>query len=152
MPSFPELSAAAKRVIVVDDDAAVRTMLVRVLVESGFCALPAVSGQHALQIVGAIDVNVAIIDLGLPGEDGWSTLASMRRCNPTLQAIIITAWPHQHDAARAAGANACFEKPLDFGQLLTAVGDAVSAAPGTNGNAPGAHGDAHSTSPHSSLS
>jgi CheY-like chemotaxis protein len=138
VPSIPQANAPAKRMIVVDDDSAVRQMLVRVLTEAGHHVLSASSGRHALQLLATFDVDAALIDLGMPGEDGWSTLAAMRTVRPTLQAIIITARSHQQSAAKLAGAHACFEKPLDFPVLLTAVADAIAASRElrANGNTP----------------
>lgn len=126
MARIPEISSSARRVIVVDDDLAVRNQLVRVLLDSGYCALPAANGRHAQQLVEALDVAVAIIDLEMPGDGGWATLAALRHSQPKLKAIIISAWPHQQEIARAAGASACFEKPLDFPDLLAAVADAIA--------------------------
>jgi two-component system, response regulator, stage 0 sporulation protein F len=116
-------------VIVVDDDSAVREMIVRVLEDSGYQAFSAMNGRAALQILGGNAIDVAVIDLGMPGEDGWMALKSMRRLRPSLRAIIITAWPHQQTAAHAAGASACFEKPLNFPEVLAAIAQAASESP-----------------------
>jgi CheY-like chemotaxis protein len=121
--------AAPNRVIVVDDDSAVREMIVRVLEDAGYLAFSAMSGRSALQILAGNPIDVAVIDVGMPGEDGWTALKSMRRLRPTLRAIIISAWPHQQTAAHAAGASACFEKPLNFPEMLGAIAQAMSAAP-----------------------
>lgn len=128
MPDFPESNPpAAQRLIVVDDDTPVREMLVRVLTEAGYQAFPADSGRQALEVLAAHQIDLALVDLAMPGENGWSALAAMRQRHPALRAIIITAWPHQQAAARAAGASACFEKPLDFPELLAAIARALPA-------------------------
>ena len=102
-------------------------MLARVLVESGYDAVPAATGDEAMRaLAGLGSVDLALVDVELPGESGWTTLAAMRRQAPALQAIIITAWPHQHEVARAAGALGCFEKPLDFTGLLKAIDRALA--------------------------
>ncbi len=122
-------STVPRGILVVDDDSVVRDMLVRVLTESGYKALPAVSGPHALQMLAANGIALVLLDLDLPEVDGWTTLAAMLRRHPGLHAIIITAWPHQQAAARAAGASGCFEKPLDFPGLLAAIARAVPVTP-----------------------
>ncbi len=117
-----------KRILVVDDDPVVRQMLARVLVESGYHAVAVATGSEAIEALGDLgSVDVALVDVELPGESGWTTLAAMRRQVPALTAIIITAWPHQQAAAREAGASGCFEKPLDFAGLLLAIDRAIEA-------------------------
>lgn len=126
---MPFLSPNSSRrcILVVDDDPVVRQMLARVLVESGYDAVPAATGDEALRALAALgSVDVALVDVELPGESGWTTLATMRRQVPALRALIITAWPHQQQAARAAGALGCFEKPIDFPELLKAIERALA--------------------------
>ncbi len=125
MPSLPP-NALRRCILVVDDDPVVRQMLARVLVESGYDAVPAATGDEAMRaLAGLGSVDLALVDVELPGESGWTTLAAMRRQAPALHAIIITAWPHQQEAARAAGALGCFEKPLDFPGLLKVIDRAL---------------------------
>jgi DNA-binding response OmpR family regulator len=126
MPLWPFSSAQTqphsnKPILVVDDDPPVREQLVRVLVDAGFAAVPAADGEEALSLARELRPRLVLLDLGLPGKSGWATLVSLTRLVPTLSVIIITAEPNQADAARAAGAGAFFEKPLDFPALLRAV-------------------------------
>ncbi|HVU36315.1 MAG TPA: response regulator [Opitutaceae bacterium] len=135
MPDLDQTFCCGRKVVVIDDDPAVREMLVRVLVDAGFEAFAAASGREALALLNSHHINVVLLDLGMPGENGWVTLANLRQCRPALRAIIITAWPDQRQAAAAAGAVGCFEKPLDFPELLAAVARAaeLSGAGGNNG-------------------
>lgn len=114
-------ASTAPRILVVDDDAAVRTMLVRVLAEAGYLAYPAASGPEAVRVSGRFEFDLVLLDLGMAGEDGWTTLIQLHAHDPELPVFIITAWPNQHAAAWTAGASGCFEKPLDFGELLGAI-------------------------------
>ncbi|HEX3730421.1 MAG TPA: response regulator [Opitutaceae bacterium] len=136
MPIWPfsitqDLRDFPKPILVVDDDSPVREQLVRVLVDAGFTAVPAADGEEALEIARQVRPRLVLLDLGLPGQSGWATLVSLTRLIPTASVIIITAEPNQADAARAAGAGAFFEKPLEFPALLHAVRTLLFPAPQT---------------------
>ncbi len=109
--------------MVVDDDPAVREMLIRVLLSVGYRTFPAANGRQAVQAWAASDFDLVLLDLAMAEQDGWTTLARLRQKDPGVRAIIITAWPHQEEKARRAGAVQCFEKPLDFTALLGAVAE-----------------------------
>lgn len=117
-----------RRVLVVDDDLGVREMLVRVFIDDGFEAAAAADGDEAVNRVVHEHFDVVLLDLGMPGQDGWSTLVKLRRGRPDLPVILITARPNQHAAARVAGAQALFEKPLDFPELLQTVDHLLSTS------------------------
>ena len=119
----------AKRILVVDDDRAVREMLVRVLIGDGYLALPAADGPEALKSAATIRFDLVLLDLGMPGWDGWKTFENLARQHPGLAVIIITAKPDQRAIADAAGVRALFEKPLDFPELLQTVGQLLAEPP-----------------------
>ncbi len=110
-----------KRIIVVDDDAAVREMLVRVLVGDGYSALPVADGDEALELMSRAHFDLALLDLGMPDKNGWEVFTELARQHPDLSVIIITAKPHQRAQANAVGAGALLEKPLSFPELLETV-------------------------------
>ena len=118
-----------RQILVVDDDRAVREMVVRVLTGEGYSARQAANGDEALKISAAVPLDLVLLDLGLPGKNGWETLANLTRLKPRLAVIIITAWPDQGPAARAAGASGLFEKPLDFPVLLRTVASLLAEPP-----------------------
>jgi DNA-binding response OmpR family regulator len=119
----------AKWLLVVDDDQAVREMLVRVLKSVGYTALAAADGRQALAITAAVPIAIVLLDLGLPEKDGWVTIRALRGQNPGLAVIIITARANQRSSAEAAGAAALFEKPLDFTELLEMVARLLTEPP-----------------------
>lgn len=124
-----------KRLLVVDDDPSVREMLVRVLQSDGYLAWPAADGKQALAIMAAAPIDLVLLDLGLPGKDGWETFDALRHENPRLAVIIITARTNQRAIAESAGAHALFEKPLDFPELLRSVAHLLAEPPSAR-NAP----------------
>jgi DNA-binding response OmpR family regulator len=110
-----------RKLLLVDDDPAVREMLGRVLIEEGYLVLPAANGQEALDLAAATKVDLVLLDLNLPVKNGWDTFACLTTENPLLPILIITARPNQLFPALASGVGALMEKPFDFPKLLETV-------------------------------
>src|SRR5262245_61549891 len=110
-----------RRLLLVDDDPAIRQMLRRVLTEEGYEVVPATDGQEALNVAVSTAVDLVLLDLNLPVKNGWETLERMTTENPLLPVIVITARPNQLFHALASGVGALMEKPLDFPKLLETI-------------------------------
>lgn len=108
-------------VLVVDDDAGVRDLMVKVMQEEGYQVQAAADGAEALAAARRSAPKVVLLDLRLPGQSGWTVFRELRRLIPALSIVVVTAETHQSETARAAGASAFFEKPLDFPSLLRAI-------------------------------
>jgi CheY-like chemotaxis protein len=115
-----------KKVLLVDDDPGVRRMLLRVLEEEDYDVVPAVNGLEALEVVTNTAVDLVLLDLNLPVQNGWETFERLNTENPSLPVIIITARPNQLFPALAAGAGALMEKPLDLPKLLRTMRDLMA--------------------------
>jgi CheY-like chemotaxis protein len=110
-----------KRILLVDDDAAIRQILVRLLQEEGYYVLTGANGAEALALADATKFDLVMLDLNMPVKDGWSTYELLTQRNPTLPIILITARPNQLFPALASGVGALLEKPLDFVKLFDTV-------------------------------
>lgn len=127
------------QILVVDDDPPVREMVVRVLAGEGYATVAAANGEEALHAAATAGLDLVLLDLGLPGKDGWDVLAGLTRLRPGLPVVILTAWPDQAAAACAAGAAALFEKPLDFPLLLGTVARLLADRPAPGSDRPAGH-------------
>jgi DNA-binding NtrC family response regulator len=116
-----ETGRSKYQIMIVDDDASVRAMLVRVMLAEGYAAWPAANRAEALEIVASVTLDLVVLDLGLPGADGWDVFEHLILKHPLLAVIVITAAPGQAAVAEAAAVGAFFEKPLDFAALLGSV-------------------------------
>ena len=117
--------------LIVDDAADLRALLRHLLVRAGFEVLEAASGPEALAQLSIGDFpDVAIIDVQMPGMDGWETLAQLRRDRLTaeLPVLLCTVKSGPADLLRAweLGCDGYLEKPFDIGDLVTEV-EAVRA-------------------------
>jgi CheY-like chemotaxis protein len=108
-----------RKVLVVDDDPAVRHMLCRLLREEDYLVDSASNGTEALEVINSVDL--VLLDLTLPGNDGWQVFEKIHSQNRAVSVIIITARHNQVFPALASGAGALMEKPLDLPKLLSII-------------------------------
>lgn len=119
----------AERILVVDDDVAVRQMLGRILASEGYVVKEAADGAQALEMATQGPLDLLLLDLNMPVKNGWDTFERLTTANPFLPVIIITARPDQRFTAQAAGVGALLEKPLDFLKLLRTISALLAEAP-----------------------
>jgi len=110
-----------KWILIVDDDSSVRLMLARVLTGEGYGVLTAASGAHALELTEIARVDLVLLDINMPGANGWETLKEIRAKNASQAVMIITASPNQDAVARRAGVKVVLEKPLHFPTLISRI-------------------------------
>ncbi len=117
------------RVLIIEDEAAVREALAGVLGQHGHVALAAADGEEGLAIIQREVVDVVIADLALPGRSGLEVARAVKRIRPGTPVILITAWPGRLDATavEASGVERVIEKPADAAQVVEAV-EALLAA------------------------
>jgi DNA-binding response OmpR family regulator len=115
-----------KWILIVDDDSSVRLMLARVLSDEGYGVLTAANGLDALGLAATMSFDLVLLDLNMPGANGWKTLKEMDTKTLASSVIIITAMPNQQAAAREAGVAGLLEKPLDFPRLLQMVSEVLA--------------------------
>jgi DNA-binding response OmpR family regulator len=79
------------KVLVVDDDKSVRDSISTVLNDAGYEVVLAADGQEALAQFASHQVDLLLLDLGLPVRNGWDTFEHISNVNPLVPIIIITA-------------------------------------------------------------
>ena len=114
------------KIMVIDDDSAVRDSLSRVLKDTGYEVVLAKDGQEALERFNPRQIDLLLLDFGLPFTDGWDAFEQITDQAPTLPIVIITGQAHLYDAAAAASVGALMEKPLDVALLLQTIHDLLA--------------------------
>lgn len=112
------------QILVVDDDPEVARMLVMLLTFHAFQATAAGSGEHALERLAAEPFEAVLLDVRLPGMDGFATCARIREVyGPTLPVMILTAFGDSEAVRQAlhAGADDFLHKPVDTATLVLKV-------------------------------
>src|SRR5262249_49915250 len=107
-----------KRIILADDDDSVRSSLRQALDQEGFLVLPAKNGTEALELAAATPIDLVLLDLNMPGLNGWDTFERLSSAYPLLPVIVITARANQLFPALGAGVGALLEKPVDIPFLV----------------------------------
>lgn len=111
---------AKKQILLVDDDPAIRQILLRLLAEEGYGVKTAPNGLAALEMIEST-IDLVLLDLNMPVKDGWETFEEITHKYPWLPIILITARPNQFFPALASGVGALLEKPLDFVVLFDTI-------------------------------
>jgi two-component system response regulator PhoP len=111
------------RVLVVEDEAALRDMLKTRLTESGFTVDVAADGEEALFAGLEYPLDVAIIDLGLPKVAGLEVIRRLRAARKSYPILILTARDNWQDKVEGlqAGADDYVAKPFHFEEVLARV-------------------------------
>ncbi len=123
-----QANAPCKRILVVDDDDAVRAGLNGLLFTQGYEVANASNGIQALAAIRREQCDLALLDMNMPLLNGWGTIGELRRLDRWLPVIVITARPDQQTLAREAGVE-LMEKPLDLPLLLGRIRDLLSTVP-----------------------
>ena len=87
---MPEKKPARGRVLVVEDEAYVRTSIAEVLGERGYDVDLAASVADALASLGRTPVDVVLTDLKMPGADGLDLVKRMRHAYPLIPVVVLT--------------------------------------------------------------
>lgn len=123
----PAAAVTGRRVLIVDDNADAAELLAELLGALGHDTLVAGDGHRALEVLGeqASRIDVAVVDLGLPGMDGLelARVARARLGSSTPRLIALTGYGSAEDRAQTleAGFAAHLTKPVNAAQLLRAI-------------------------------
>ena len=136
-PSAPTADRAVKaghhRILVVDDEASIRELLVKTLSLAEYEVDTAADGDSALLRLRdtANRCDLAIVDLKMPGMDGLMLIRQVKRLRPDLPVIIITGFSTEVSAIEAInlGVAGYLTKPFRVPQVLAAAAKALGVAP-----------------------
>lgn len=120
------MAIAEQTVFVVDDDDAVRDSLKTLLELQSFAVETFETCQGFLD-AEPNDARCLVLDIHLPGMSGFDLMEAMKRTKRGVPTILITGRCDNaiRDRARALGAIALLEKPIDFNELMAAIGRCV---------------------------
>ncbi|GAB6194764.1 hybrid sensor histidine kinase/response regulator [Lysobacter xanthus] len=134
-PAPPARSASAgatRRVLVVDDNADAAESMGMVLELLGLEHRIAYDGPTALEAVETFTPDVVLLDIGMPGMDGYEVARRLRGdpAKSALRLIALTGWsqPQDRERSRAAGFDHHLSKPVDIGALQSLLDDSTPAA------------------------
>lgn len=133
-PVAPPAARTGSRVLVVDDLAASADTLMMFLESEGFAVATANDGMTALAVAGDFRPDVVLLDIGLPGMNGFEVASRMRNLEATRDALIIALTGYGEAESRFQSVEAGFDhymvKPADIEQLLSIIADPEAARKG----------------------
>jgi CheY-like chemotaxis protein len=115
---------AARRVLVVDDNADAAESLAMLLEVSGDAVRVAYDGEEALEVECDFHPDVILLDIGMPKLSGYEVARRVRETRgPGVLIVAITGWGQEDDRRRAqeAGFDHHFTKPVDYQALLDVI-------------------------------
>jgi DNA-binding response OmpR family regulator len=121
----------AKRILVVEDDSAIRQGLVDALRFAGYEVLQAPNGSEGMTQALRATFDLLLLDLILPGHSGFEILEVARKARPTLPIIILTARGEEADRVKGLrlGADDYVVKPFSVRELLARVEAVLRRSP-----------------------
>ena len=131
-PPIPaeRVSRPRRRVLVVDDEKAIRETLAQALEQDGYEVDAAGDVGDAVALLGRIQVDVVVTDLVMPGGSGLEVARMVKRTHPGTPVILVTGWPGRVDpeTLRSHGIDAIVEKPVGLDTLRTTVASLIERA------------------------
>jgi CheY-like chemotaxis protein len=119
-----------KRILVVDDDDAIRALLMTIMRRRGLAADAAADGAEALDRLARCEYNVMLLDLMMPNRSGWDVLGEIAGWPPERRPVIIVltagSEPRTLDPTLVAGT---IRKPFDVEMLIDTVSACVRSGP-----------------------
>jgi len=111
-------------ILLIDDEESVRSLFQVALEGAGYRVLTAESGQHGLRLLEHQEVDLALVDMFMPGMDGLEVIQRLHTTRPTCKIIAMSggSWEWDYlDTAKQLGANDTLKKPFSLQALLDAV-------------------------------
>lgn len=116
-PALPDLPTNAK-VLIIDDDNVSRDLMTRMLMLEGLLVSAATNGRDGLKMAREIQPAAIVLDVMMPGMDGWAVLAALKS-DPALAHIpvVMATMVDEHSTGFALGASDYLMKPVDWDRM-----------------------------------
>lgn len=111
------------RILIAEDEPRIASFIAKGLSASGLTSEVAEDGATALALALTGSYDLLVLDIGLPGMDGFEVLSRLRNAGSTMPVIILTARDSASDTITGleGGANDYMPKPFSFGELLARI-------------------------------
>lgn len=111
------------RVLIADDESAIRALVARMLRRAGFEPAEATDGQHAIERMDAEDFDALVLDLMMPRVDGFGVLAHLIETKPWMveKLVVMTAFPKAAAEQRLQHVCCIISKPFEMDELIRLV-------------------------------
>ena len=118
----------APRVLVADDEDAIRALVAQMLRRSGFRPIEANDGRQAIEALDSSDFDAVVLDLMMPRVDGFGVIDHLIEHHPRMveKTVVMTAFPQAAARERLHHLCCIVSKPFDIEELVTLVRECAS--------------------------
>ena len=122
-PRLESTTGAAGTLLVIDDDPVMCDLVTRIMGKQGFRVVSASNGEDGLRLANELRPDAIVLDLVMPGLDGWAVLARLK-ADPALAEIPVSiiSVAEERNKAFAVGAADYLTKPVDRARLVSVLG------------------------------
>ncbi len=130
------MSSRQQSILVVEDDSAIRRGLVDALTFEGYRTIECDDGSQAVALAIELSPNLVLLDVLLPGRNGFEILEDLRHINPTLPIIMVTAKGEESNRVNglSGGADDYVVKPFSPRELLARIEAVLRRSPERSGD------------------
>lgn len=121
--TLEEVMGAVKKILIVDDNRINQVVTQRILEKRNFFCLIAGSGEEAIEILQVESPDIVLMDVNMPGMNGMETTVEIRKFNPEVPIIALTAVEvgEMREEILSAGMNDIINKPYDIPQFFKTI-------------------------------
>ena len=122
------MAPGKSKILIVDDEPALRKALRTSLSASGFDVSEARNGEEALATLPRTLVDIVLLDINIPGRNGLEVMGEIKRLRPRTPVLVLSAYPEEEFAVRALklGASGYVNKSLASGEIVAAAKKALA--------------------------
>jgi CheY-like chemotaxis protein len=120
-PVFRKIPGIEIQILLVGIDSVTRKTLTNLLHEDHYLALTADSGAEGIEMIETLKIDLVVLDMALPYDDGAEMLDWLMANHPLLPVVLITAHANQFLPASALGVGALLERPLDYAKFCLVI-------------------------------
>ncbi len=128
-PALGRAPNEPRAILVVDDDVDLREVLKEIFQGRGYRALSASDGVEAAALLAGHRIDLVVLDIRMPRQDGLGVLRHIREQDPALPVIVVTGMATEDELREAAelGIRACLHKPFELKRLLAEIEEALGS-------------------------
>jgi two-component system cell cycle sensor histidine kinase/response regulator CckA len=128
----PTKKGIKARILVIDDDEFVRSILSRTLAQADHQVTLAESGEKGVQLFQEGKFDIVLTDLGMPGVSGWEVCRMIKEVSPRTPVGMITGWGDERNRSKMEeyGLDFFVSKPFDLAQILNVVAETMESKEG----------------------
>ena len=128
-PSLSTKDGSKAKILVIDDEESVRSVLSRVLSQVNHQVTVAENGEEGIRLFKEKEFDIVLTDLGMPGMSGWEVCRAIKKMSPRTPVGMITGWGMEvgQDKMKEYELDFLISKPFNLSQILSVLDETVQS-------------------------